>query len=495
MYLNRIKHWARKNKLLDLMIDIKLSMRSKIIIAFIIVIVMMSLLNVAILYSALKYGEQYDTIVSNITTANRLNGIVKNQIDAEMWDIVAGKIKFEKGRQYEIINNINNNIYGIMQNVRTHENRVRLDVTLRTMSTLTKYVDLMGKQIRDKKTVEENEKVLENIRGVSSLVEDNIQEFILYEISSSETIKTEIDQNIKRWVFTNLIVLGLVLLFSTIAAWVISGSISKPIRELYKMTKSVAQGNLDVRVKNRSVDEIAHLGMSFNIMVQKIKELLEKNKAEQENLKKTELKMMQAQINPHFLYNTLDTIVWMAEANKSKQVIEIVRALSSFFRITLSKGKDWISIRDEIAHITSYLTIQKIRYRDILDFNVEVSDDILDYKILKLTLQPLVENSLYHGIKNKREGGIITIRGYKGEGHKIIFEVMDNGAGMPESRYKEVVAELESNSKELIFKESGFGLNNVHKRIKLYYGDEYGISIKSELNKGTRLLFAIPLEV
>lgn len=473
----------------------KISIKSKIILAFIIVIICMNILNVFILFSALKFREQYDTIVSNITKANSINGVVKTQIDAEMWDIVAGKVKFEDGKQYQIINNINSNIHSIMKNVRTHENRVRLDVTLRTMDTLTRYVDKIGQQIREKKPVEENEKVLEDIRGVSALVEENIQEFILYEIQSSEIIKRELDKNINNWVITIFIVLGIVLLFSILAAFAITSSVTKPIKELSNMTKSIAQGNLDVRVEYKNMDEISYLASSFNIMAERIKDLLEKNKNEQENLKKTELKLMQVQINPHFLYNTLDTIVWMSEANNSEKVIEIVKALSAFFRITLSKGKDLITISDEIEHIRSYLIIQKIRYRDILDFEIDVSDEILGNKTLKLTLQPLVENALYHGIKNKREGGIIKIKGYKSSDREIIFEIIDNGAGMSEKRYKEVMAELNSDSKMLVLKDSGFGLNNVHKRLKLYYGDEYGLKISSELNKGTKITVIIPVEV
>ena len=150
--------------------------------------------------------------------------------------------------------------------------------------------------------------------------------------------------------------------------------------------------------------------MSFNIMIGRIRQLLDSKVKEQETLKKAELKALQAQINPHFLYNTLDTIVWMAQANKTDQVIDIVQALSNFFRIALSKGQDWITIDQEIEHIRCYLTIQKLRYHDILDYQIEVDEDILSGTILKLTLQPLVENALYHGIKNKRSGGMIIVR-------------------------------------------------------------------------------------
>ena len=473
---------------------LNLSIRGKILISFVVVILVMSCLNIILLFRSLEYNKQYNTIVTNITDANSINGIVKTSIDSELWDIVAGKIEFSEGRQYEIISQVNDNIRKIMENVSSRDSRMRLDVTLRTMKTLKHYVDILGKQIEEKRKVAENEKVLEEIRSVSSLVEEDIQEFILYEIKSCEAVNRQIQQNVDKWVVTNIIVLGIVLLFSIGAVWLISGSISKPIRELRGMTALIAEGNLNVRVENKNVDEIASLGMSFNIMAGKLRELIDNSIKEQENLKKSELKALQAQINPHFLYNTLDTIVWMAEANKSEQVIEIVRALSNFFRITLSKGKDWIDVRDEVEHIRSYLIIQKIRYRDILDFRIEVDDDILGYKILKLTLQPIVENALYHGIKNRRSGGTIVIKGYRTADGMLRFDIMDNGIGMTEEKFREIQAELDNDSIEPAEKDSGFGLNNVHKRIMLYYGKQYGLILQSEFNRGTVISVCIPCE-
>lgn len=278
---------------------------------------MMSCLNIVLMPSSLKYNAQYDTIVTNITDANSINGIVKTSIDSEMWDIVAGKIDFEDGRQYEIINEINESIRKIMKNVSSKERRVRIDVTLQTMKTLKHYVDVMGEQIKQKKKVAENEKVLEEIRSVSALVEEDIQEYILYEVKSAEAVKLQIQQNVSRWMATNILVLFMVLLFSVSAAWFISGSISNPIRELRKMAASIAEGNLNVRVENKNLDEIGSLGISLNMMAGELEELIENSIKEQENLKKSELKALQAQINPNFLYNTLDTIVWMAEANIS----------------------------------------------------------------------------------------------------------------------------------------------------------------------------------
>jgi two-component system, sensor histidine kinase YesM len=239
------------------------------------------------------------------------------------------------------------------------------------------------------------------------------------------------------------------------------------------------------------VDEITELGMSFNIMIGKIKELLDSKIKEQENLKKAELRALQAQINPHFLYNTLDTIIWMAEAKKTDQVVEIVSALSSFFRISLSKGADWITIGEEVERTRSYLTIQRMRYRDIMDFKIEVDDDVSRNTVLKLILQPLVENALYHGIKNKRQGGTIIVRAKRKGENEVLLEVEDDGIGFTPEKLVQLRSELEDESGDIKL-ENGFGIGNVNKRIRLYYGKQYGLTVRSEYNTGTCVTLVIP---
>ena len=215
---------------------------------------------------------------------------------------------------------------------------------------------------------------------------------------------------------------------------------------------------------------------------------------EQENLKKAELRALQAQINPHFLYNTLDTIIWMAESKKTDQVVKIVTALSSFFRISLSKGMDWITIGEEVERIKSYLTIQKMRYHDILDFKIEVDSNVTENTILKLILQPLVENALYHGIKNKRQGGTISVRARRKGEDEVMLEVEDDGIGFTPQKLAQLRAELNDDSGE-IKTESGYGIGNVNNRIRLYYGKQYGLSVESEYNTGTRVTLVIPAKM
>lgn len=273
----------------------------------------------------------------------------------------------------------------------------------------------------------------------------------------------------------------------------ITSKLILPLRMLKEKMKQASLGDLEVKIVNKGTDEIADLSENFNSMIIKIKALLMKSVNEQKQLKIAELRTMQAQINPHFLYNSLETIIWMAEAKKGQEVIEITKALSYFFRITLSKGKDFILLEDEINHVRNYLTIQKMRYQDILDVNFHLNDDILKYKIIKLTLQPIIENAIYHGIKNKRGKGLLRIKGdFTPEGN-ISIDVIDNGIGMTDDKLREVRQQLSSG---LPFEkdQGGFGMVNVHQRIRLQYGPSFGITINSLYGSGTRVSLIIPAE-
>lgn len=273
----------------------------------------------------------------------------------------------------------------------------------------------------------------------------------------------------------------------------ITEKLTYPIRNLKDKMKIAESGNFEVNAECKNRDEIADLCYGFNEMIKKIKELLENSIMEHENSKKSELKAMQAQINPHFLYNTLDSIVWAAEVNKNDQVVEMTKALSGFFKTVLSKGKEWITLRDELEHVRSYLRILQIRYRDILKYDINFSEDILDYKVLKLTLQPVVENAIYHGIKNKRTLGTITIRGQVTDDKMLLLEVIDDGQGMTGEKLQKVIENMNNFSAD-DSKTSGFGLKNVNQRIKLYYGKQYGLSIESEYTEGTKVSIILPCE-
>ena len=230
-------------------------------------------------------------------------------------------------------------------------------------------------------------------------------------------------------------------------------------------------------------------------MVKEIETLIEDIHKEQENAKDAELRLLQEQINPHFLYNTLDAIVWMTEAGEKENAIQVIQELSNFFRISLSKGQSEITIRNEKEHVKSYLEIQRYRYQDILDFELDFDEEILENRIQKLTLQPIVENALYHGIKNKRGRGLIKVTGRKETSDStgktdIVFTVEDNGIGMKPDELKHL-RELISGTVEQDEK-SGYGMANVEKRLEMLYGEKYGISVESTYGEGTTVTVRIP---
>ena len=227
-------------------------------------------------------------------------------------------------------------------------------------------------------------------------------------------------------------------------------------------------------------------------MIGKLSDLIETVKIEQANLREAELKLLQAQINPHFLYNTLDTIIWLAEADKGADVVNMVGALSNYFRTSLSKGNDRISLKEEELHVQSYLQIQQSRYKDILEYEIDIPVELGDCLVPKITLQPLVENALYHGIKNKRGKGKITITGYQ-DGKNIRLFVKDNGLGMSEERLKQVLKALNKQDDKGLEK-NFYGLYNVNERIRLYYGKEYGLRMKSIYQAGTEVEVILPVE-
>lgn len=385
----------------------------------------------------------YDRLIKNVEKANQLNQIVEKDITSELWDIVAGNKSFDNGFQYLIISNIRRQITEIMPNIREIQNRRLLEVADRSMNTLTHYVDRLGMQMEQKYPVVENERMLDEIRGVSALVSDILQDFIVLEIEAAAEQSRLIRTRAIITGFAVTVIVIFALLFSVFVQNSVSQSVDKSIGSLAALSASIAEGDLNARVEVPNVLELETLALDLNTMAGKIKNLIDENTREQRNLQKSEMKALQAQITPHFLYNTLDSIIWLAEGNQKEKVVSVTRAFSDFFRISLNRGNEWMLVKDEFKHIESYLTIQKVRYSDILDYSIQYESSMENKPILKLLLQPLVENALYHGIKNKRGKGFITVRGRieGGEEEKLIFSVEDNGIGMTEQQLAAITSQ------------------------------------------------------
>ena len=346
-----------------------------------------------------------------------------------------------------------------------------------------------------------NELQTENISLIMDTDEDTVltgtgNDGKLYSISRSEkTGWTVVDcTNVKEllsksrqaqsvYVLTAIILVIVALLFSRFMA----RSITLPIQKLRDSMKKVQEGDFSVSdVVVDSKNEIGSLTKSFDVMTHRIHELMEQNVHEQEEKRKSELKALQSQINPHFLYNTLDSIIWMAEGKKNEEVVLMTASLARLLRQSISNEDEVVPIANEVEDARGYLTIQKMRYKDKLEFQIEVDSSILYIPLIKLVLQPIIENAIYHGLKYKESKGLLIVKGFMKDGNAVL-QVIDDGVGMDEETLAHIYDKHKVN-----YHSNGVGVYNVQKRLKLYYGEDYGITYTSELGKGTTATITIP---
>ena len=268
----------------------------------------------------------------------------------------------------------------------------------------------------------------------------------------------------------------------------ISDRVTEPLRNLEDSIRYLEEGHLEEEhIYIGGSHEIRHLGQTITLMVKRMKDLMDKMVREQEDKRKSELDALQSQINPHFLYNTLDSVVWMVECEQYREAISMVKALAKLFRISLSKGNSIITIEDELTHAQNYMSIQQMRYRNKFCVKIDVEPTILDCITIKLIVQPILENAIYHGMEFMDGEGEITIHGYEKDGD-IYIDVSDNGMGIPE----DTIESLLTDKSRVRGKGSGIGLWNVNQRIALYFKGDYGLSIKSELDEGTTVTIHLP---
>lgn len=283
-------------------------------------------------------------------------------------------------------------------------------------------------------------------------------------------------------------VISLIIFIVVLINSYISFRVTDPIRELEKSVKKLEEGNLDADIYMGGSYEIQHLGKSVQDMKYRIKGLMQDIVTEHEEKRKSEFNSLQAQINPHFLYNTLDIIVWQIENEKQSEAVHTVTALARFFRLSLGKGKNIVTVKAEIEHVKNYLMIQHMRFKNKFDYEFDVENDVLELSSLKLMLQPLVENAIYHGMEFMDGDGLITIKAWR-EDNELYLSVADNGLGMTEDKVNLILAGRSNSGNG---RGSGIGVKNVNERIKLYFGEGYGLKIDSEPDVGTTITIHLP---
>ena len=298
-------------------------------------------------------------------------------------------------------------------------------------------------------------------------------------------VKEMVTDKVKNMMKIFSLVLGAVLIAALAAGILISKMFGRPAKKLKGAMREFEENAQDFTFQPvEGTMEIMDLSRSFEHMVVKIQKLMAQVREEEVSLKKTELKALQAQINPHFLYNTLDAIAWLCEDGRNKDAEEMVNALARLFRISISKGHEMIPIEKEVEYVRSYIKIQKHRYKDQFVYVEDIDKSCLQYLTHKITLQPFIENAIYHGLNRMVDEGEILV-GVHQDGDDIVMTVSDNGMGMSEERCQEILKK-ETDDKH------GIGIKNVDERIKIFFGKEYGVSIDSELDEGTTVTIRMP---
>ncbi len=476
--------------------QIKYPLRLKLFMVAVVIIIPMIILSVYQITALHNYSTAYDTIVRRITSANNYNLNFKEEMDESMYKIVVESETFESieinsdlKNPYKLIEEARKNFTNLKSITSSRESLDWIKRILLNLDTLKDRINEIRDNLNQTGHYEENIKMLESdIYILTDMFQEEIQYYLYYETRNFEDIRQSLNEQVTNAIVMMIVALSFIFIASILVNILVTESITKPIRTLCEKTAMVARGDFTTRTTCENHDELSILSDSFNDMASKLEQQVKSIKLEQENLRHMESKLLQTQISPHFLYNTLDTIIWLIEGDKNKEAIDMVVSLSEFFRIVVSKGKDFITIREEETHIKSYLQIQQSRYKDILDYEINIPEELYGYQILKLTMQPIIENSLYHGIKMLRARGKITITGEIID-EMVFFHVIDNGIGMDEQELTALRKEIEMPGSK---QSSGFGLANVNKRIKLNYGNMYGLDIQSIKGKGTDITIKIP---
>ena len=411
---------------------------------------------ITLLVIMINFNESYNEAVKNVSVASKFNFSFSEDMDYKMYRIVIGAESFDTMKPYEEIKEAKELVKELNKNAVTDESKLRTRQIGKLLDNLKISIEEIEHSDLKNDYMENNQRLRLNVNVFTEIIKEKVSEYIYYEIGNMESMRVKLEKEIMHTITITLIA----VLFLSLITWklskLISQSISYPVRQLCEMTKEVAQGNFDVHGPQNTTEE---------------------------------LQLLQEQINPHFLYNTLDTIMWLAIDHQDDKVVEMVAALSGFFRTSLSHGEDKITIREELEHVENYLKIQQLRYGDIMEYSIDVPDEIKKNDIVKITLQPLVENALYHGLKKQREKGMIKISSVDDE-NNIFLIVEDNGVGMQPEQVVQINKEMYEDI--WVNRTTGFGIANVNRRIKLYYGEEYGLILESEPDIGTKVIVVVP---
>lgn len=440
----------------------------------------MVLLAAVILFLFINYNLRYSSVTGNITTASQFNQDFKADVDLKMYYYVIGSSRELPVEEIQSARTLAQTL--LLSSANPDSRKAASSVLGLCDSLLTSIDRIQSTEGYDKRM----EQLETNIYVITELIEEYMYTYLYHEAGQLAALQQRLNRMLWVELLAVLLALAAVVALAVRRAIRTSRSITDPIDALFRRVGEIGRGDLSEKPPVQADDpKLSVLGTGIEEMAVRLNRQIELNRQEQIRLRGIELSLIQAQINPHFLYNTLDAIVWLIETNRNEQAEEMITSLSTYFRSFLSNGQDIVTLNQEQQHIRSYLEIQQVRYKDILDYDIQIDSAIASCLIPKMTLQPLVENAIYHGIKPKRGKGMICVTGTLTE-DKVTIRVSDTGAGMEQGELEELRRSLENDEA------TGFGLVSSYKRLQLMYGPACEFTISSQSGEGTAITIRIP---
>ena len=451
---------------------------------FLILAVMIAVFSLMLL----SINNRYEKAMQSAVIAADFNKEFKDTLDLAMYNHVI-QPRSEKSIEdlpMEELDKAEAVLHRLEDATSLSDNRWRVQSMLYMCQNLRMYMTEIAETDSYDMRVELLEKNIRGETGLTTLIEQYMHEFVSDEVQELARLRDSLGRQSMILIASSVLLMIILFLIVLLYSMKVTSRITEPIVSLTQKAGQFGIRDFSQATPIKTdIAELQILDQSFNEMTGHITELMNKQIENERSLHRTELELLQAQINPHFLYNTLDSITILAESNREEDVVDMITSLSTFFRNSLSEGEDIHTLRAEFAQAASYLEIQQIRYSDILTYSIDVAEDIQDCLIPKLVLQPLIENALYHGIKNRRGRGLITITGGR-EGDNILLRVRDNGAGMNAEQLRQLQNGIYQE------KQGSFGLWNVHQRIRMYCGEDYGLTFESTPGEGTTVTVTLP---
>ena len=456
-------------------------------------------LTIMIVYLLLlmnRFSSRYDGIVSNITMANAYNLTFKEDMDYLMYIIVVNSERAEElvdtEQPYVMIEEAREDFRQLYDKADADYARNCLNGILKSLNSLEDRVEEIENDALVSGSYDENMERLDmNIRILTELIQDQIQRYIYYEATNLQALREEIRGDVVTALRMSVVVYAFILVGALLISRKITLDITQPIQRLCEVTRQAGKGDFAVRASEDSNNELAVLGSSFNRMVEEIGKLVEDIRVEQLNLRATELKLLQAQINPHFLFNTLNAGAQLAMMEGAEKTCLFVENMADFFRYNVKKINQEATLREELELVDSYLYIMNVRFGGEIHFSSRVDEELLNVKVPSMILQPIVENAVSYGIRGIEWEGWIFLTAGREDG-RIRVSIRDNGAGMSREKIREVM-EGKVQETDLSRNSTGIGLGNVISRLRLYYNTEHVLEIRSEgENRGTEVILYLP---